>query len=275
MKRGLLTLATGVVCTAVASAQFLAIGVDDAAQGIYIYDTNNITASPTNVNLGVDVWGMAADNATSTLYTNDGSTLTWFDFNTWTQKGTIGITDAAGASLSFVSLSFNQQTGTLYGTRNIGDEAVYKIDTTTGVASVVFSYTNADFDFGGTDIDPVTGKMYGTNDDSSPQRGLYEIDYNGGITTFITDYPAGETDIDGLAVGYGKAYLIEDDATATGSIHIYDFASGTYDNPIATPWATSEVFSAGTLFDPVPEPATMFGIGTLALLAFRRRRKQK
>lgn len=275
MKKSLIGLALLGVGAVSASAQMLLVGVDDSAENMYIYDTQNMTAAPTAVGLGVDIWGMAGDNSAGVLYASSGSTLHSFNYYSWTSAGAdVALIDSTGAAQAFVSLSFNQQTGKLYGTKNISTEAVWEINPVTGVSTIVYAYPSGDFDFGGTDIDPTTGKMYGTNDDSTPQRGLYEIDYVNGSTTFVSDYPAGETDIDGLGVGYGKAYLLEDDSSATGKIYIYDFASNTYDS-VATPWAGSEVFAGATVIpNAVPEPATMIGIGTLALLALRRKNKK-
>lgn len=88
--------------------------------------------------------------------------------------------------------------------------------------------------------------LYGTNDDTSfpgGGAGLVQIDLDGTVT-YVSPYPAGETDIDGLAVGdNGRAYLIEDEAGAT--IHIYDFATNTYVGTLNTPWSSTEIFSAG------------------------------
>lgn len=45
-----------------------------------------------------------------------------------------------------------------------------------------------------------TGEFYATDDDTTPNgSGLFRINANG-TGTLITPYPAGQTDIDGLAV---------------------------------------------------------------------------
>ncbi|MCW8803575.1 MAG: T9SS type A sorting domain-containing protein, partial [Ignavibacteriaceae bacterium] len=60
----------------------------------------------------------------------------------------------------------------------------------------------------------------------------------------ITPYPAGQTDIDGLAVSDDQiAYLVTDQQD---SIYIYDLVGGTYLPAIANPWTSSEVFCGGT-----------------------------
>ena len=67
-----------------------------------------------------------------------------------------------------VSLAFYNDV--LYGTRNVGEEAVYEISTSTYVASVVIDYNDDDFDFGGLAVDPNTGEFYGTSDDADSPR---------------------------------------------------------------------------------------------------------
>lgn len=267
----LITLALA-ACVTPAFAGMLIIGVDDAQYSLQAYDTNNMAAGPTALPINSAPWGLAGDNGNQILYSVNGSSLTSYAYGTWAQVQTgLTIADAAGAPLSFVSLGFNNANGKLYGTRNITTEAVYEIDTVTGVATQVYAYTAADFDFGGFDFDE-NGVAFGTNDDSTPgPAGLYELDLVN-PPSLVAAYPAGENDIDGLAVGGGKAYLVEDDATATGSIHIYDFATNSYSS-VATPWATSEVFSGAAYVEVVPEPTTitLLGLGALALL--RKRRK--
>jgi hypothetical protein len=139
----------------------------------------------------------------------------------------------------------------LYGVKNITNEAVYSIDTTTRVATVVIDYVDGDFDLGGFAADPNTGEFYATNDDTTPNgSGLFRINANG-TGTLITPYPAGQTDIDGLAVSHdGKAYLVTDEP---GFIYVWDFGAAAYATPLNNPWTTSEIFSAGAWIN---EPAT-------------------
>ncbi len=87
---------------------------------------------------------------------------------------------------------------------------------------------------------PVT--FYGTSDDSTPGRGLYQINLDG-TATLIADYPDAQTDIDGLAVGdNGVAYLVIDQP---GFIYPYDLVGGAYLPFFDNPWTTSEIFCGG------------------------------
>ncbi len=101
-----------------------------------------------------------------------------------------------------------------------------------------------DFDFGGLAVDPNTGEFYGTSDDTAPLgSGLYRINMDG-TGTLIAPYPAGQTDIDGLAVSDDQiAYLVTDQQD---SIYIYDLVGDIYLPAIANPWTSSEIFCGGT-----------------------------
>ncbi|MEI2690140.1 MAG: hypothetical protein V9H69_10715 [Anaerolineae bacterium] len=216
----------------------LFIGVDDAT--VPAYTVNPTTNALTPHTLGVQVWGSAYDAANDIVYINNGSTLySWLVGNpTVTTLGTI--TDPAGATQAMVGLAFYN--GVLYGVKNIANEAVYTIDTTTRVATVYIDYIDADYDFGGLAADPNTGTLYATNDDTTPHgSGLFRINLNG-TATQIAPYPAGQTDIDGLAVSNdGFAYLVTDEP---GFIYVWDFTAGAYVTPLNNPWTSSEVFSA-------------------------------
>ncbi|MCW8960481.1 MAG: hypothetical protein OQK29_02890, partial [Ignavibacteriaceae bacterium] len=217
----------------------LFIGVDDVTVPAYV---GNVTTNEwLQAFLGYQVWGAAYDNVNDKIYFNSGTILYEYEVSSGivTELGTI--TDPGGAAQSMVSLAFYD--GILYGTKNIANEAVYEINTTTYVATVVIDYTDADFDFGGLAIDPNTGEFYGTNDDTSPYgSGLFRINMDG-TGTLITAYPSGQTDIDGLAVSdNGIAYLVIDEP---GDIFVYDLIGGTYLTPLANPWTSAETFSAG------------------------------
>ncbi|RMH11374.1 MAG: hypothetical protein D6695_09330 [Planctomycetota bacterium] len=214
-----------------------------------------------------DPWGLAADNATQTIYYNSGSAL-----YSWTAGGGevfIGNINDGSANLTMVSLAYNPNDGFLYSTRNIANEGVYRIDPSTGAATLENDYTDGDFDFGGLDIDPITGIMYGANDDSTPQRGLYKI--GAGTPTFLTDYPAGETDLDGLAAYDNIVYLVSDEPGNFYMIDVNNLGAGY--TAFANPWTTSEIFAGATVAAwLIPTPGTL-GLLGLGLLAGTRRRR--
>ncbi len=217
----------------------LFMGVDDVT--VPAYQVDPATANAIQAFVGYEVWGAAYDEANDRVFFNSGSTL-----YVWPVGGAVSligtIVDGAGATQSMVSLAFYG--GTLYGTKNIANEAVWIIDPGTLVATVHIDYVDADFDFGGLAADPTTGELYGTNDDTTPfGSGLFRINLNG-TATKIADYPVGETDIDGLAISDSRvAYLVTDEP---GVVYPYDLVAGAYLTPFSNPWTSSEVFSGAT-----------------------------
>ena len=186
----------------------LFMGVDDATVPAYTMDpTTNISVTAF---IGFQVWGSAYDSVNDLMYFNNGSTLYSWPVGSGTINTLGTIVDPVGATQSMVGLAFYN--GQLYGVKNIANEAIWAIDTNTLVATVFIDYADADFDLGGFAADPNTGEFYATNDDTTPNgSGLFRINPDGS-GTLIAPYPAGQTDIDGLAVSDdGYAYLVIDE----------------------------------------------------------------
>lgn len=159
------------------------------------------------------------------------------------------IVDGGGVPFRIDGLAISD--GTLYGSRAAAFlDGIYEIDMTTLEATLVLALTDS---ISGIDADPDTGTIYGVNDTDGQ---LVTIDVGGGTVTDVAAYPdAAEGDIDGIAVGGGKAYMIPDD-NAPGLIYVYDIDSGTFDTPLTAPWgATADIFSGGAYLAP-PEPDT-------------------
>lgn len=212
-------------------------------------------------------WGMAYDSGTNTLYWNNGSTLFSSPYGATLTPTNLGTITIGGATSSVVSLAFNA--GKLYATKNITTEAVYEINTNTLEATQVYAY-NSSYDFGGLDFDPVDGSLYGLSD-SAPAgqtRGLYKIDLDLGTETFVAGYPAGETDIDGLAVFNGIAYFVTDGPNSSQPFYSVDINSGNVLGTIPSPFTGSGTFSAATW---VPEPTSLAALALLGVLGLRRR----
>ncbi|HSM14127.1 MAG TPA: DUF4394 domain-containing protein [Thermoanaerobaculia bacterium] len=241
----------------------LLIGVDDAAIPASLIDPT--VPDYIDLPLGIAIWGAAFDPVERRFYLSSGSTLHHYDLDTATLT-TIGtITSSVnGATLVMEGLAFTGGIlwGSRVGTAALNPEGIYTLDPATAVATLNSAFNvTTDQTLSGLDADPRTGTLYGTND-ATAFRGLVEIPLDGTVSV-VAPYPAGETDIDGLAIGTdGRAYLVEDDGTGSaGAVHVWDFDAASYGTPIPTPWATNEIFSAGAWnFDPLERA---FGIDLL------------
>ena len=215
-------------------------GVDDATIPAVLIDvTNNNTM---NAFSGVQVWGAAYDYDDDIVYFNNGSVLwEWPVGGSPNMLGTM--VNGTGATQALVSLAYYN--GTLYGTKNIAPEAVHIINPVSLIVTPTITYPIA-HDMGGLSIDRDTGTIYAT-DDGTPDNLV--IINNDGTVTPVVAYPAGQTDIDGLAVGGGKAYMVTDDAN--GNIYVYNLNTNMYEAPLIAPWPTLETFSAGAWIEQI------------------------
>ena len=191
---------------------------------------------------GIEVWGMAYDPNGQAIYATSGSQL--FAGGTSETPTPLGVVhDGAGNALTMPGLAWAN--GGLYGVRGVDNEAIFVIDVDTLVATPVLDFPELEYDFGGLAFNPNDGLFYGTSDSLAAEGvGLYSLDVFGdGSITQVTAYPAGEFDIDGLAIGNNVAYLIEDDTGNT--IYPFDLANGVYLTSLPNPFVAGEVFSAG------------------------------
>ena len=233
-------------------------GLDQA----WDFDPLTTAATPQWAGSLADVWGMAYDPASETIYVSSAVQL---------YAGTVGggeptllgdTLDVNGNPLAMVGLAWAQ--GRLFATQNSPNEAIYEIDLTTLEAVVFFDYDDDLYDFGGLAYNSADGLFYATSDTSNE---LISIDaFGGGAITMVAAYPPGRTDIDGLAIdsstGRGIAYLVEDQAGNT--IHPYDVASGTYLPSLLSPMVSSELFSGAAFVSGVTGggfiPPTSFNV---------------
>ncbi len=239
----------------------------DAAANSNIWYIDLATNNATSIYSGADAraWGMAYSQTSNTLYWNNGGTLFASQFSQGGLTPTSVALTLNGAATNFVGLAWWQ--GRLVGTRNIGTEGVYDINPITGEATLINSYAAA-FDFGGLDSDGT--RLYGINDAAGGGQGagLYDIDPNSGIANFIAGSPAGDTDIDGLAIGNNRAYWVND--RGDQGIFVYNLGTNSFEATIANPIIGAGTFSAGAYIVPTPGAAVILGLGGLA--ALRRRR---
>lgn len=241
---GTLEMASDYSAAVWASSELLFIGVDDTTVSTYVVDPADNATQPAFTGNGV--WGAAlipgASPGDGVVYFNDGSTL-----YRWPANGSPELCctlTVGGATSSEVSMAYDPAAGELLFTKNITTEAVYSLPATAGACpgscdltqEIVYSTA---LDIGGLAYDPVGMHLYGTDD-----SGANVVEINGdGSTTVVTAYPVGQTDIDGLAYGGGKLYLVTDEP---GDIYVYNIGTASYETPLANPWASAELFSGAT-----------------------------
>jgi len=230
----------------------LFVGLSNIAAFSYLIDPATGQSYP--LFDGFELWGAAYDDANERVFFNRGPTLyTWPLDGAPAALGQI-VGGESGANLSMAGLAYHG--GVLYASRTLQSaadpEGIYTIDTATLSATLAFTYTAGAgaTDIGGLAADPASGALYGTNDQAG-QRGLVRLDPNGDMT-LVAPYPDGQNDLDGLAIGGGRAYLVADEP---GDIFVFDFATLTYTTPITAPWETAELFSGATWIDIDAPPA--------------------
>jgi hypothetical protein len=226
------------------SAGLLFVGVDDATVSTYAIDP--IDNTTTAQFIGFEVWGAALIPAgipgDGVVYFNDGSSL-----YRWPANGVPELCCTLTyqtATSSVVSVTYDPSGARLLFTKNISVEAVYALPVVAANCPAACDMTqeivyDTGLDVGGLALDTSTGDLYGTDDGANDSVVMIN---NDGTHTVIAAYPAGETDIDGLAYGNGKLYLVIDQP---GDIYVYDIASGLYETPLTNPWTSSEIFCGG------------------------------
>lgn len=231
-----------------ASAQ-LVVGADPTGtQSIWLIDVTGNEPNRALVTASTTIakpWGMAADEDNQILYWNNGGTLYKAAY---TQSGeltvqTIGSMTLGGSAMNVTGMAYDTLEDKLYGYRNITTPGFYEISTVDATCTLVLATPG---DFGGFDYDPVTDAFYGLNDTAVLSGiGLYRIAKPLGAPTFtlLTGYPAGETDIDGLAVGGGRAYFVNDNGAQV--IPVYNLVTLAFEASLPVPITGSGTFSAG------------------------------
>lgn len=225
----------------------LFVGLDNVTVPAYRIDV--VTNNAITVFVGVEVWGATYDYLYDQVFFSEGAEL-WV----WPVGGTptlLGIVhDSTDAAMSMVGLGYYE--GKLYASRSTGTgdgEGIYLVDPNSLVGARVIAYPEpSSVDLGGFDIDPITGIFYGTNDDPE-LPGLVQIDPDGTVTV-LAPYPDELTDVDGLAVGDGDAYLITDEP-APPDFNIFDLVVLTYTGRVSNPWTTSDTFAGGAWIEQV------------------------
>jgi hypothetical protein len=242
----------------------LVVGNDQTSPTIWLIDITG--ASPNRAlvtGTQATTWGLAADDAHKTLWWNNGGQL----FKAQYAPGpltpvNVGSMTVGGSSMNVTGMAYNSTNNVLYGYRSVTAPGFYSIDQTT-VNCTLVAATPASTDFGGFDFDPITNAFYALNDSTGLSgRGLYRItglETGTPVYTFLTPYPGNDTDIDGLAIGNGRAYMVNDNSTAGQGIYVFNLATNAYETPVANPFSgTNGIFSGGAWAPGlIPEPASL------------------
>jgi len=198
---------------------------------------------PISIDLGaIPVRGLAADDATRHVYVASGTALYRISYDG--DRIPVRIASFHGDATTIDGgLAFDTLRGVLVGSSGTQANHFYEIDPATARATLVLSLGAGDF--GGLDFDPSSGVLYAANDSASTGaglagRGLYRVNLPLSPASFtrIAQYPVKsgttvDTDIDGLAVGNGRVYLVADE---TNWMYVYNLLTGVYETPIAQPW---------------------------------------
>lgn len=162
------------------------------------------------------------------------------------------LTVGGAAAGNFTGLAFDTVERKLYAYRNngaLGSEGFYEINTTTAACTLVWPASNTALDFGAFDYDRVADVFYAINDSVTALptgRGLYRLRKPLAFPTieFVVASPNNDSDIDGLAIGPGKAYLVNDNATQ--GVYVFDLATQQFGATMPLPYTVNSTFAGAT-----------------------------
>lgn len=270
MRTVLIAAAFAGMAASSASGQLL-VGNDQTNASIWHIDLTTNTPTQLLSGAAATAWGMAYDGNSNTLYWNNGSSFrsSAYSLSGLTPSAAIPITFNA-ATISVTGLAFDTATNRLVAYRSVTLPGFYEINPLSGVASLIAA-TPASTDFGGLDYDAATGTFIALNDGTGgPGRGVIRISnmYSSPSYLNLGTYPGAETDIDGLGVGGGFAYMVND--VPGQGIYRFDLSTNAYMPTLGSPFTgTNGIFSAGAY---VPAPGAAALIAGAGLAGLRRRR---
>ncbi len=249
----------------------LLVGNDQTSPSIWHIDVSTNVATNLLAGSTATAWGMAYDSNSNTLYWNNGSSLrsSPFSLGGLTPSSAVTITFNA-ATISLTGLAYDTARNKLVGYRSVTQPGFYEVNPLTGVAQLIVT-TPSSTDFGGLDYDPVTDTFIGLNDNiGGPGRGVVRISnlYTSPTYLNLSPYPGADVDVDGLGVGGGFAWMVND-VPAQG-IYRFDLSNNTYGPTQPSPFTgTNGIFSSGAW---VPSPGAALLLAGAGLGVVRRRR---
>ncbi len=220
---------------------------DDTLNGVSLVDVTNgavIFNAP-----GVQAWGAAADPvnrrilfsvASNSIGSLGGDEIFSLSYDGGIAESLGVILDPLGEPLRMDGLAVidGELFAALDGAAGGGDpDGLYRINLETMSSELALSFTG----IGGLDADPVSGRLFGTNDDTGM---LVEIDMEAGTVTDLAAYPVDFLDIDALAADENTLYLITDEDQP---IQIFDLNSNSFSGTLPSPFANADVFAGAAL----------------------------
>lgn len=239
--------------------------------------------------------GLAADTVNGKLYSNDAARLnTWNYGSVGTAPTLIGgmfrTNDNATFSATGVDgLAFAN--GKLYGITSFASatyrRGIYELPTTANsdgrvVMNPVWTDPSGTVAFGGLEYNSANGLFYATQSQTTGTwtPGIWTVDaFGSGAATKLTDFPDGQTRIDGLALGNGFLWMtVQLPATSEIAIYQYNLATNSYEpGYFSLPFVDGTNRATGACWAPgadklIPAPGAA-SLLALAGLASRRRRR--
>lgn len=272
---------------------------------VYIDITTGVQTTLWNSAANKKVNGAATDPVGRRLYTNDAARLNFWDF------GNIGVTPTfiAGMYRTNDNVTFTATgvdglawaNGKLYASTSFGstvyDRGIYEVTTVSDGASPTphcvmtpkwldptgVGTSSGTVVFSGLDFNDADGLFYTTQTvdavaaGGTMTRGLWSVDvFGSGAVNKIADFPAGRTNIDGLAIGGGKFWLTEM-ITGTGlAIYPYNPATSSYETTITVSFTDATQRAAGATWAPgaLPEPGAIGAIAAAVIARGMARRRR-
>lgn len=288
------------------------VGVSKSASAQLVFGTTTPTAgNPAAIHLDVTtgqtttLWGptgnkkvngLAADPVGQKLYANDAARLNVWNYGSVGTSPTFiaGMYRTNGTTTSATGFSgLAWANGKLYGSTSFASSVftrgIYEIPLVPNGSNQLITtqvwaepVNSGSLQLEGLEFNAANGLFYGvqaaegTFNGVTLTRGLFTIDVFGtGAMTKIANFPAGQTRIDGLAIGGGKAWLTQQTgASNIVEIFPYDLTTGTYGTTISFALTDGTNRATGATWAPgvVPEPVSMTGLAAVATMLRRRRR---
>lgn len=262
----------------------------------FYIDLNALTATRLwNSQAQKKVNGLAADTVNGKLYSNDAARLNTWDYGSvGTPPTLIGgmfrTTDNVAYSPTGVDgLAFAN--GKLYGVTSFASttfrRGIYELPTTANadgrvVMNPVWTDPSGSVAFGGLEYNNANGLFYATQSQTTGTwtPGIWTIDaFGSGAATKLVDFPAGQTRIDGLALGNGFLWMtVQLPATSEIAIYQYNLSTNAYEpGYFSLPFADGTNRASGACWAPganvmIPAPGAAALLGIAGLGARRRRR---